>query len=369
MKRVYMFIIVAFLSLSLFSQDFFRGDFSKDKKYVIIVNPTTDNVAMVTFLMVQGILKTDPGLVEFVGVYHSSQEYDFSKSAEFISANGLTNFHLHEVNAPLDEEVVYKQNQCSSDFRKIFSNSVGIIFFGGPDIPPALYGQENLYSLTNDPGRHYFEVSFLFHLLGGTRDSDYKPLLEENPDYMITGFCLGLQSMNVATGGTLWQDIPAQLYQSTTSETNVQIDRRNLHRNYWQEIRDDKDLMPVSLHPVKFTEEMFFGNRVKVSRELEPIVCSIHHQAINELSPAFSATATSYDGKIVEGIAHKKYPNVFSVQFHPEIPDLYMETALLRFAPEDTPATVHSILGKESQEFHIKYWEFISGVIGEQASK
>lgn len=46
-----------------------------------------------------------------------------------------------------------------------------------------------------------------------------------------------------------------------------------------------------------------------------------------------------------------------------------METALLRFAPEDTPATVHSILGKESQEFHIKYWEFISGVIGEQASK
>jgi putative glutamine amidotransferase len=149
----------------------------------------------------------------------------------------------------------------------------------------------------------------------------------------------------------------------------VQIDRRNLHRNYWQEIRDDKDLMPVSLHPVKFTEEMFFGNRVKVSRELEPIVCSIHHQAINELSPAFSATATSYDGKIVEGIAHKKYPNVFSVQFHPEIPDLYMETALLRFAPEDTPATVHSILGKESQEFHIKYWEFISGVIGEQASK
>lgn len=312
MKRFYLFIIVAFLSLSLFSQDFFRGDFSKDKKYVIIVNPTTDNVAMVTFLMVQGILKTDPGLVEFVGVYHSSQEYDFSKSAEFISANGLTNFHLHEVNAPLDEEVVYKQNQCSSDFRKIFSNSVGIIFFGGPDIPPALYGQENLYSLTNDPGRHYFEVSFLFHLLGGTRDSDYKPLLEENPDYMITGFCLGLQSMNVATGGTLWQDIPAQLYQSTTSETNVQIDRRNLHRNYWQEIRDDKDLMPVSLHPVKFTEEMFFENRVKVSRELEPIVCSIHHQAINELSPAFSATATSYDGKIVEGIAHKKYPETSS---------------------------------------------------------
>lgn len=369
MKRFYLFIIVTFLSLSLFSQDFFRGDFSKEKKYVILVNPTADNVGIVTFLMAQGILKVDPGLVEFVGVYHSSQAYDFSKSAEFISANGLTIFHMHEVNAPLTEEMVYRQNACSPDFQKIFSNSVGIIFFGGPDIPPALYGEENLYSVTNDPGRHYFEVSLLFHLLGSTRNSVYKPLLEENPDYMITGFCLGLQSMNVAAGGTLWQDIPAQLYQSTKAETTVMIDRRNLHRNYWQDISDVKDLMPVSLHPVKFTEETFFGERVKVSSDLQPIVCSIHHQAINELAPVFSATATSHDGKIIEGIAHKKYPNVFSVQFHPEVPNLYMETDQLRFAPDDTPATLPTILGKESQEFHIKYWELISSVIGEQAKQ
>ncbi len=60
-----------------------------------------------------------------------------------------------------------------------------------------------MYSETTDPGRHFFEVSFLFHLLGGSRNESFKPLLDENPGYMVTGFCLGMQSMNVATGGIL----------------------------------------------------------------------------------------------------------------------------------------------------------------------
>jgi putative glutamine amidotransferase len=367
MKRFFLLITVTLLSVSLFSQDFFRGDFSKDKKYVVLVNPTAGNIGVVTFLLNNGILNTDAEMIDFVGVYHSSQEYDFSKSAEYIDANGLTRFHLHEVNAPLTEEMVYKPNPCSDDFRKIFSNSVGIIFFGGQDIPPAIYGQENWYSETTDPGRHYFEVSFLFHLLGGTRNATHRPLLEENPGYMVTGFCLGLQSMNVAAGGTLWQDIPAQVYESTKPETHVLINRRNLHRNYWQNIRDDKDFMGINMHPVRFTDNMFFGKTVKVSRKLQPIVYSSHHQAINDLAPVFNVTARSDDGKIIEGIAHKKYPNVFSVQFHPEVSALYEDRALVKFAPEDTPATLHSMLDKKSLKFHKMYWGHISEVINKSS--
>jgi len=363
MKRLLLLITVTFLSVSLFSQDFFRGDFSKDKKYVILVNPTAGNIGVVTFLLNNGILNTDAGMIDFVGVYHTSQEYDFSQSAAYIADNGLTRFHLHEVNAPLTEEMIFKQNPCSDDFRKIFSNSVGIIFFGGQDIPPAVYGQENWYSETTDPGRHCFEVSFLFHLLGSTRNTTHKPLLEENPDYMVTGFCLGLQSMNVAAGGTLWQDIPAQVYESTKPETHVLINRNNLHRNYWQNIRDDKDFMGINMHPVRFTGNMFFGKTVKVSRKIQPIVYSSHHQAINELAPVFDVTARSDDGKIIEGIAHKKYPNVFSVQFHPEVSALYEDRALVKFAPDDTPATLHSMLDKKSLQFHKKYWGHISEVI------
>jgi putative glutamine amidotransferase len=367
MKKLILLVTLACLSVSMLSQDFFRGEFRRDRKYVILMNPTAGNIGVVTFLLDKGILGTDPEKIEFVGIWHSSQEYDFSKSAEYISANGLTRFHLYEVKGPMTEEMVYKQNPCSDDFRKIFTNSIGVIFFGGQDIPPAVYGQQNWYSVSTDPGRHYFEVSFLFHLIGGTRNTTFKPLLEENPDYMVTGFCLGLQSMNVAAGGTLWQDIPAQVYDSKSPETHILIDRKNLHRNYWQINRDAKDFIGNSMHPVRFTENGFFGKTVKVSRRWQPVVYSHHHQAIGDVAPAFTVTALSDDGKIVEGIAHKKYPNVFSVQFHPEVSALFEDRELVRFAPEDTPATLHSMLDKKSLKFHLKYWGHISHVIAIQA--
>lgn len=211
MKKL--FLTLAFISVlvSLSAQDFFSDNFNKTRDYVILVNPVEKNIGTVKFLLDKGILGLDLRKIEFVGVYHSSQEYDFSKSADMISKNGLTCFHFHEVKGVLSEETIYRQNPCSDDFRRIFENSVGIIFFGGPDIPPSVYGQENRYSKTTDPGRHYFEVSFLFHLIGGTRNTAHKPLLNEKHNYLVTGFCLGMQSMNVAAGGTLYQDIPAQI--------------------------------------------------------------------------------------------------------------------------------------------------------------
>lgn len=363
MKKLIFTLSLLAVVISISAQNFFREDFSRDKKYVVMLNPTAGNIGVVKFLLEKGILDVDLQKYEFVGVYHSSQEYNFTQAADYIEKNGLSAFHLHEVKGVLNESMVYRENGCSDDFRKIFSNSVGIIFFGGQDIPPALYGEENWYSETTDPGRHYFEVSFLFHLLGSTRNASFKPLLEEKPDYMVTGFCLGLQSMNVAAGGTLIQDIPAQVYKSFTPETNVLIERNNLHRNYWQNIRDDSDFMGINMHPVKFTDDKFFGSTVKVSRKMQPVVYSSHHQAIGEVAPVFRVTARSYDGKIIEGIAHKKYPNVFSVQFHPEVSALYEDRALVKFAPDDKPATLHSMLDKNSMKFHLTYWKHISDVI------
>jgi len=88
MKRFFLLIIVAFLSVSLFSQDFFRGDFSKDKKYVILVNPTAGNIGVVTFLMDNGILKTDP---------------DWLTSSGYITpARNMTSANLLSILPPMD---------------------------------------------------------------------------------------------------------------------------------------------------------------------------------------------------------------------------------------------------------------------------
>ena len=367
MKKLLITLAFIPLLISLSAQDFFREDFSKERDYVIIVNPTEWNIGVVKFLLDKGMLNLDLRKIEIVGVYHSSQEYNFNKSADYISRNGLTSFHLHEVKGILNEDMIYQQNPCSDDFRKIFENSVGIFFFGGADIPPAVYGEENWYSATTDPGRHYFEVSFMFHLIGGARNATYKPLLNEKPEYMVTGFCLGMQSINVAAGGTLYQDIPAQLYDSNTPQTTLLIGRNNLHRNYWQDITKDPDILEPNIHPVKFTDHGFFGKTIKVSPSLRPLVYSHHHQALKDVAPCFEVTALSDDGKVIEGIAHVKYPNVFSVQFHPEVSALYEDRAKVKFAPEDQLTTIHSMLDKQSIKFHKKYWAYISKVIRKNA--
>ncbi len=368
MKKLLLTLAFLALVISIYPQDFFREEFSHDREYLILLNPTVDNIGVVEFLLKNRLLDIDLKKINLVGVYHSSQEYDFTKSVDYIRDNGLTYWHLYKVKAPLTEEMVFKPNPCSDDYRKIFENSVGVIFFGGQDIPPAVYGEENWYSKTTDPGRHYFEISFLFHLLGGTRDITFTPLLKENPDYMVTGFCLGMQSMNVAAGGTLYQDIPAQIYKSYTPETTVLIDRPNLHRNYWQEIRRDTDFMGTNVHPIQFTGNGFFGSTVKVSKKMRPLVYSSHHQAVRDLALCFEVTALSDDGKVIEGIISMKYPNVFAVQFHPEVSALYEDRSKVKFAPDDVPATLHSMLDKNSLKFHRKYWGHISELIREDAS-
>ncbi|MCD6355005.1 MAG: gamma-glutamyl-gamma-aminobutyrate hydrolase family protein [Prolixibacteraceae bacterium] len=110
--------------------------------------------------------------------------------------------------------------------------SYNVFFIGVPDIPPGVYGEENAHSVVTDPGRHYFEATFLFHLLGSYRNEAYKAWLTEKPNCLVTGFCLGMQTMNVATGGTLIQDIPAELFGAKTPEAILKIGRANLHRNY-----------------------------------------------------------------------------------------------------------------------------------------
>lgn len=367
MKKLFLCLAIFSLFISLSAQNFFRAEFSREKDYVILVNPTVGNIEVVDFLLKNGLLDIDTDRVGFVGVYHTSQKYDFSRSADHINTGGLKNFHLHEVRGPLTEDLLYRENPCSDDLRLIFKNSIGVFFFGGEDIPPSVYGEENWYSETSDPGRHFFEVTFLFHLLGSTLNTTFTPLLEEKPDYLVTGFCLGMQTMNVAAGGTLYQDIPAQIYGSYRPETHVLIDRANQHRNNWQKVKEGPGYMSSSLHPVRFTEHGFFGKTVRVPRKLQPLVYSSHHQSLRDVAPCFDVTALSMDGKVVEGIAHVSYPNVFSVQFHPEVSALYEDRALVRFAPDDKPVTLHSMLDKESLKFHRKYWGHITDVIMELA--
>lgn len=363
MRHLSITLLFLFVFTSLFAQNFFQTDYNKRKRYILLANPTVGNIKTVQYLVNANLFDVRNKKYHFVGVYHKDQKYDFSETRKYINDNGIENFFLQEISGELSENNLYEENTCSEDFRILFDHSIGLFLFGGPDIPPGVYKEENSLSVVTDPHRHYFEVSLVHHFLGGYWNEQHTPFIQERPDYLLTGFCLGMQTLNVGTGGTMIQDIPAEIYDATTPEEVVKLGRKNLHRNYWQKIVEDTLLMGINLHTIRFSDHPFFDRAIGVSKRSEPRIYSSHHQAAEKLGKDLEVTAISPDGKIIEALAHKNYTNVFAVQFHPEVPALYEEMYKRRFHPEDQPMSYHEILGKKSVRFHEKYWRYISNVV------
>jgi len=359
--KLFLSLVLVVLIHTGFAQNFLDTEHSSEKTYLLLAHPTVENIQTIQFLLDQNILQLTG--IEFIGVYSEAENYDYSQSVALIGEPKMSRFHLQKVSGEENTAQIYLQNGWTETFKKLFNHSAGIFFFGGPDIQPEAYGQKNLYSEVTDPNRHLFELSFLFHLLGGKQNGQFVPFLNEKPNYFVTGFCLGLQSMNVATGGSLTQDIPAQTYQKMSPEETLKLKKNQIHRNYWQEVSTDTSLMGINFHPIQYTAHPFFPEKVNVDKIMNPLVLSSHHQSIYELGKNIIVTATSMDDEVIEAIQHRIYPNVFAVQFHPEVPDLYREGEKLKFSPDDPPKSYYEIIGEQGRAFHLKYWLTISKAI------
>ena len=353
MKHILLLISVVFIINPAFSQDYFNKKENQHKKHLIIVHPTSSNMERYTYLIENGIL--DPGKMEIVGLYFEDEEYDYSNVLEDFPTIGF-----HEIPSGLNINKLYSENSVTNEFAKVFKYSSGIIFNGGPDIPPSSYGEEKMnLTLVSDPWRHYHELSFLFHLLGGSQNPEFTPLLKKRPKYLILGICLGLQSMNVATGGTLIQDIPLEIYSKNTAEEILRMNENQRHRNYYSDFRIYPEIKSYYLHPIKMTSGRWMES-INSDLNPNPYVSSSHHQAIEKLGQGFRVTATSMDTKIIEGIEHLHYQNVIGIQFHPEVDYLYKEEAIFKYNPEDLNfSLLQKINDLDSYEFHLRFWDEI----------
>lgn len=339
----------------------FPNQLSAQENTLIIVHPTEYNLKLFTYLIDQKIVNIDN--LKIIGVYHKNESSDYSNSKLFLEKSNYPFIELQEITEDIFPDQLFQKNNCTATFTNLFNNSKGIFFFGGPDLPPAIYGeQKGLLTRVSDPYRHYFETSFLFHLLGGSQNIEYSALLEKNPDYTIYGICLGMQTMNIATGGTMIQDIPSEVYNLNYIEEIIASDKNIQHRNYNNSLTYNSTLFSGSFHKIKISNQKTFVENYK--EKSTPLVYSNHHQALEQLGKNLYVLATSIDGKIIEAIAHEKYPNVIGVQFHPEGTYLHNSEIKYRKNPANELISGKQILiNHNSYQFHLDFWKTFSNKI------
>jgi putative glutamine amidotransferase len=332
---------------------------AEDRITIGIVNPSVGDLRGFKRLVNNEVMNI-PDLV-LLTICFNNAERNFNAVEDYIGAGNNDLFHLERIDCDLQRDEIFQDNTLSDEFRKIFQKTDGIFFLGGDDIPPEIYGKKtSLLTNISTPSRHEFEISFLFHLLGGSQNEDYIPLLEENSDYIVIGFCLGMQSMNVASGGTMYQDIPAELYGLEFVEDVLALDSDQQHDNYWQNLVPDDQMISANFHQIKPVKYHSFFSESFWEQNPKPLVYSSHHQAVRNPGLNLEIVATSMDEKVVEIIVNTKYKNVFGVQFHPETSSLYIEDMYkYLWQPSDTLGTSYYDFLKENESlsFHLTFWE------------
>ena len=366
LKKFFLFIILAILLawLPLFSQNeeryFDTAELTSKEVRLTILYPSLGSIRALVELRKNGLLTVQNLLV--IGVFHEKESTNYKASIAYVQNNNLDWVKFHKLSAELNKDNLFQKNPLTAEFEEIFKKSDGIIFFGGADIPPQIFKEKtNLLTRIETPYRHFLELSFIFHLLGGLQDNSFKSLLDFSPQFPVLGICLGSQSLNVGTGGTLIQDIWSEVYEKKYFEEVIILGKENWHTNPLASLHPEKKLIGYNLHRIKFIEKSKFCTELGWKKEDTPYILSSHHQMAGKLGKGMKIAATSLDGKVVEAIEHEKYRNVLGIQFHPEFPLLYDPEQKLRFTPDDKEEkSLLSILeaNPPSLAFHKKIWSW-----------
>ncbi|MCF0159738.1 MAG: membrane dipeptidase [Bacteroidaceae bacterium] len=158
----------------------------------------------------------------------------------------------------------------------------GLMMSGGEDIHPEYYGDTIQAACGKiDEKRDYYELMIL------------KKAIDRN--IPVIGVCRGMQIINVAMGGSLYQDLP------TEKPSEIK------HAQY------ENSLVPaheVTLLPNTEVSRIFGQQMMGVN--------SRHHQAVKKLAPGLKITAWSTDS-IPEAVEAYPAKSIMAVQWHPEI--------------------------------------------------
>lgn len=175
----------------------------------------------------------------------------------------------------------------SETMRGIYDELDGVFLPGGADIDPANYGEER-HARCDQGDRARDEVELM---LVRWAMAERKPVL---------GVCRGLQIVNLAAGGTLYQDLADQM-------------RGSIKHDYFPfggRYARDYLAHDVQVAANSKLSEVFGAGSLKVN--------SMHHQGVHRLGRDLIASAVAPDG-LVEGIESANGAYLVAVQWHPEV--------------------------------------------------
>lgn len=166
----------------------------------------------------------------------------------------------------------------------IFERLDGLCLAGGVDVDPAEYGESRHIHLGSvDRARDETELALARWAL--------------EADLPVLGICRGIQLLNVAAGGSLYQHIPDQVAGALTHD-------HMLADSPWE-----RPTHRVVIEPN--------GLLAGILGEREIMTNSFHHQAVKVIASKFKGVAYAEDG-VVEGIEHPERRFAVAVQWHPE---------------------------------------------------
>ena len=180
--------------------------------------------------------------------------------------------------------IIIPHSRSRSQIDHLLGRVDGLLISGGGfDIDPAYYNEQPIAKLGKINSQRTFteleSIAFGLHR-----------------DLPMLGICGGAQAINVALGGSLYQDIETQL--------------SGAHKHQQEEEPSDNYGHIVEVAPGTLLYKICGRQRLKVN--------TTHHQAIRNLGKGLAVNATAPDG-LIEGIESKKHSFVLGLQWHPEV--------------------------------------------------
>ena len=177
--------------------------------------------------------------------------------------------------------VILTYTESEEDTKAIINMVDGFCFTGGVDVDPARYNEEKHEKCGEvQPMRDALELLAVPHIL-----SSGKPVM---------GICRGAQLINIALGGTLYQDIPTMIPDCL------------VHRQTETRYEYSHSTRVLSDTPLA---ELLGEGEVRIN--------SFHHQSIKDLGDGLVPMALDSDG-VVEAVYYKGGSYMMLYQWHPE---------------------------------------------------